>query len=647
MPVPQAVTALLTSKSCSIHPEWTVQCVDYVRQTENRPLSDHELAQLVYDQYLHSDLADVGLPVLPPNIADPDHAHNIIIGAPNSRSPGHKGVVLQINDIMEVGVSVQHLLDCVLDLKPQKALPTFDNGYDEAEEPVEKVGKFPRKMLKLTLTDGQQTLPAMEYSFLPDLSLQSLLGMKIVVRNAVVRRGVMILERQNVECLGGSVSEMNEEDILMRLEKKFRALLALPPPDPPRPQNITVKQEPNARSAIPAGTGSSRNISSHSTIRNAEPSHPPAPRTNHQNAFADDDMMDDAYGFNDDDLDALLAAEDELVGQAEHGYGGGNNGTMGSREDRQAFEMEDVEFGSGLGHHPGARHEEATPRADPFDDYIDDMDEVPLTRTSRPRRDVGRIGSDAGTRGSAGSAVSFGGNHGASSSTPRSSRQTSRASVKKEETPVVRSPMAHKLSPSSASLIPQRRAAEFAYEQDPPTLAAAVAASPSPAKKLKVEQMTVVKSEEAPTPLSGVSAGEIDPHEAAPLRYLCDLDSIINARTLSRIKVKLKVQQRRFFLKVELDDGTGSVRAIMAGELLFEILGASAAEFVGFSKTPEGKTEMKRRVAILDAQLNQMDRIMELDLSRCSTGLQPVVVSTAEMEVDDCYPWFEAAERDL
>ena len=183
MSVPPAVTALLTAKHCHrLHPDWVLQCVEYIRSSSNRQLSGLEIAELVYDQFLQTDLADMGLPVLPPNIAD---AHNIEVGTAGVRrndisgaGQADGGIVLQVNDVTEVGVSVQHLLECVQDLKPQKSMPRLAEVEDE-EQVVKKVGRFPRKMLKLILTDGVQSVPAMECSFLPDFSLQTPIGMKV------------------------------------------------------------------------------------------------------------------------------------------------------------------------------------------------------------------------------------------------------------------------------------------------------------------------------------------------------------------------------------------------------------------------------------------------------------------------------------
>lgn len=43
--------------------------------------------------------------------------------------------------------------------------------------------------------------------------------------NATIRRGVLLLELQSFRILGGYVARMNEEDPLVRLEKKFKTML--------------------------------------------------------------------------------------------------------------------------------------------------------------------------------------------------------------------------------------------------------------------------------------------------------------------------------------------------------------------------------------------------------------------------------------
>lgn len=164
MAIPLAVSNLLASNNIQIHPTWLAQCVAYVRSTSAGAITDNHIAQGVMHQYIHTDLGEMGLPVLPNNVTD---AHNIVIGRP-------KGIVLQINDIHEVGASTISLLELILDFKPKKGEPP--------RPPNQKL-QFPRKMLKMTLTDGFQELPAMECSFLHGIALDSMLGMKVDTSN--------------------------------------------------------------------------------------------------------------------------------------------------------------------------------------------------------------------------------------------------------------------------------------------------------------------------------------------------------------------------------------------------------------------------------------------------------------------------------
>ncbi|KAI9009797.1 hypothetical protein BC832DRAFT_387823 [Gaertneriomyces semiglobifer] len=202
--IPREVTDLLQQYHIHLHPDWISQCIAYLSTTQSSP-NNHALAQGVLQQVLHSDLANMGVPILPPNISE---AHNLVLGETHS-------VFLQLNDIMEVGISANALLEAIQEDKPKRGDP----------QPPQQQKPLPRKMLRLTLSDGYQEVLAMELALLPGISVESLLGAKILITNALVRRGVILLRPENFQLLGGFVADMNQGEPRVRLETLCRNLL--------------------------------------------------------------------------------------------------------------------------------------------------------------------------------------------------------------------------------------------------------------------------------------------------------------------------------------------------------------------------------------------------------------------------------------
>lgn len=67
----RAVASLLSAKSVRVKEQWLQQCLAFL-QTNHRSggrLAPRQLSDLVYKQYLHSDLHEIGAPALPANVA--------------------------------------------------------------------------------------------------------------------------------------------------------------------------------------------------------------------------------------------------------------------------------------------------------------------------------------------------------------------------------------------------------------------------------------------------------------------------------------------------------------------------------------------------------------------------------------------------
>ncbi|ORZ36238.1 hypothetical protein BCR44DRAFT_1433043 [Catenaria anguillulae PL171] len=231
-----AVRQHLYSLNLHVLDEWTEQCVQFLLEsTHPPPATIQALCPLVVTQLLHTDLCQVGLPTIPPELA--------AFGTQNAfLAPGDAAVVLQIMAIEEIGhstLSVAHALEAVVAYSEAEAARSgANNGQIGLQQQQHRPAggrrqvppTIPRKMLKLTLTDGHITLVGMEYKSMPFLSLLTPLGAKVVrVRNAPCSRTVIQLTPQNTELIGGDVEELacDVREYITRLYNK----LGIQPPN--------------------------------------------------------------------------------------------------------------------------------------------------------------------------------------------------------------------------------------------------------------------------------------------------------------------------------------------------------------------------------------------------------------------------------
>ncbi|KAK0547928.1 hypothetical protein OC846_003560 [Tilletia horrida] len=251
MSAPSATPSVLLSWLRSRYPtfpvrrEWLEGCVDYILSdaaASGRPRpSDRELIKQVNLQLLHSDLADSAeAGVLPPDILD---IHKKKLGEKS------KGVLLQVVGIMDVGVSAQTQLDVLAARQEARSMPVarssgsgtslptqvdraqdVDGDFDgedhmaafQAAEASLAANPtvYPRSLLRLHLSDGHNDellLPAFEHTRIEGLSMggkeeedkrRTLLGCKVLIKDAEIRRGQLLLRPGQVEVLGGSIPEL-------------------------------------------------------------------------------------------------------------------------------------------------------------------------------------------------------------------------------------------------------------------------------------------------------------------------------------------------------------------------------------------------------------------------------------------------------
>jgi len=168
--IPHLLQKMLHERSIYVKIEWIQECISRRPNLLNTPNDSKFLLELVYQQFLQSDLRDIGESQLPSGVSNLHE--QILVGS----------FVLQVLEMWNVSES-----------------------FELRKNQVENV----QRMLKLHLTDGKQDCVGLEYRPIPHLKLGSTLpGSKLKVTNCMVRRGLLFLQSDCVTVLGGNVEEL-------------------------------------------------------------------------------------------------------------------------------------------------------------------------------------------------------------------------------------------------------------------------------------------------------------------------------------------------------------------------------------------------------------------------------------------------------
>uniref|UniRef100_A0A182WEI7 RecQ-mediated genome instability protein 1 n=1 Tax=Anopheles minimus TaxID=112268 RepID=A0A182WEI7_9DIPT len=187
--------------------KWLSECVSFCMQ-DNPKVSNEGLFQFAFSQWLLADLNEIGIAVLPPGMDAKVEQHTM-----NGSFP----------------VQMQYLIDISEPAYDQwRAL--YDKKLDEADDEVQmRKNQAPnvkkRRMLKLELTDGKQTVLAMEHSPISCLNTKLPPGLKLLLTGPMrCVNKVIFLEPRNVRVLGGEVDVLlitnAYENVLLRVLNK-------------------------------------------------------------------------------------------------------------------------------------------------------------------------------------------------------------------------------------------------------------------------------------------------------------------------------------------------------------------------------------------------------------------------------------------
>lgn len=152
-------------------------------------------------------------------------------------------MLLQIVRVREIGISIVNQLEYLNDLEELKKLKgqkvirlvhdesgdeeqNDDDGLTEAQDAVQK-GSELKKMCRLILEDSNgQRFWGLERKPIKGIQLSTKLGTKLLVKNVLVRRGVLMLDPNNTTILGGSIEEWDKDYFPKRLIEELKGELS-------------------------------------------------------------------------------------------------------------------------------------------------------------------------------------------------------------------------------------------------------------------------------------------------------------------------------------------------------------------------------------------------------------------------------------
>lgn len=182
----------------------------------SRHLADKKMAESgnqeehIYNAFLDTDIVQSSIPVIPPDFGQ---LHDVLFPASS------KGIVLQINDIIDIENSAQSLLNTITASNPVRQV--YQQAPTESNAPV----NFPRGTLKLEVTDGYRQITALEVKRIASLSMNIPIGAKIIVKNCHISHGTLMIEPASCQLLGGQVSSLYHSNMRKELERRLRLRL--------------------------------------------------------------------------------------------------------------------------------------------------------------------------------------------------------------------------------------------------------------------------------------------------------------------------------------------------------------------------------------------------------------------------------------
>lgn len=173
---------------------WLEACVEWLQEEAGGAarLSQQQINQQVLDQWLLTDLRDLDHPVLPEGLAQAQ------------KTELNGTFCVQVDSLLDVS-------------QPAYGQLQKRRGTDCSNDDVSAVTQYtqrpwearPTRMLLLQVTDGVQSLEAMEYQPIPALTAALRPGAKLQLKGRIVcRLGMLLLGPSNIKILGGEVEDL-------------------------------------------------------------------------------------------------------------------------------------------------------------------------------------------------------------------------------------------------------------------------------------------------------------------------------------------------------------------------------------------------------------------------------------------------------
>ncbi|PIA12647.1 hypothetical protein COEREDRAFT_12464 [Coemansia reversa NRRL 1564] len=240
--------AIKRSYGAALCPQWLEQCAKHIETElgqivrEGRGVELHLEVQirLVLEQLLDSEVGESCYP-------------GLVVDADSKRVrelPGGAGAFLQIQEVMDIGVSKHGMWEAVRekeDFEQCGIRPSYLPARDEGEsdgvftaggtqhsigEPVaseceaygEREAKIPRSVLKVELTDGKTRISGVELTRIPQLRVELPIGTKVVVSGGrfLEATGMLIFSGGCIRVLGGTPLHYKQHTLRARLESLLR-----------------------------------------------------------------------------------------------------------------------------------------------------------------------------------------------------------------------------------------------------------------------------------------------------------------------------------------------------------------------------------------------------------------------------------------
>ncbi|KAK0419224.1 hypothetical protein QR680_014026 [Steinernema hermaphroditum] len=234
----------------ALKPDWFDAALSYL-DLKAKPTSVNAVCALIFEQWRYADIAKTTYPTLRP-------IHN--------------------NHFHFEGNSVLQIVSCIDIATP--ALTQFrkctSSSTDNAEfssapaaerEETSKYEPKVKRMLKLTLSDGESQIEAIEYKPIPWLKPTIFPGSKLLFTKTIdCRRGILMLTPENCQKLGGQVAKLFPTNLLTsilatKLNKKLKVSSGALPNRPQKPPSPSTRLLPPPLAASTPSTSGSLNIS--------------------------------------------------------------------------------------------------------------------------------------------------------------------------------------------------------------------------------------------------------------------------------------------------------------------------------------------------------------------------------------------------